>query len=144
MSEFTEEQRAIRQKFWVEALDTICTENPVTGNRPCDNGVLCDRCHFDKGVHQIWYSKMLDYENEEDVILMTDEERGKIDVSIPYTCRLCGEDIEIVAPASQWNEYFNSHSRRLIQLVFPDMPCDKREMLISGTCPTCWNKMFGD
>jgi len=29
------------------------------------------------------------------------------------------------------------------QVAFPDMSTDNRERLISGTCPKCWNKMFG-
>lgn len=30
---------------WGEVLNDLCCKpNEVTGNRPCDNGVLCDRC----------------------------------------------------------------------------------------------------
>jgi len=30
----------------------------------------------------------------------------------------------------------------LIQKAFPDMDADTREVLISGTHPGCWNRMF--
>jgi len=29
-----------------------------------------------------------------------------------------------------------------IQEAFPELSADDREMLISGTCPACWEKMF--
>ena len=31
----------------------------------------------------------------------------------------------------------------LIQKCFPDMSASDREKLISGICPTCWDKLFG-
>lgn len=30
------------------------------------------------------------------------------------------------------------------QEAFPDLSADDRERLISGICPDCWGKMFGD
>ena len=32
---------------WGEFLTEcgFCKENPLTGNRPCDNGTPCDKCH---------------------------------------------------------------------------------------------------
>ena len=33
------------KKVWLEVLNDLCCKpNEVTGNRPCDNGVLCDTC----------------------------------------------------------------------------------------------------
>tara|TARA_B100000809_G_C14924066_1_gene454452 strand:- start:516 stop:731 length:216 start_codon:yes stop_codon:yes gene_type:complete len=31
---------------------------------------------------------------------------------------------------------------KLIQNALPELNADQRELLISGTCPTCWNEMF--
>jgi hypothetical protein len=31
----------------------------------------------------------------------------------------------------------------LIQRVVPTLPSDERELLISGICPLCWEKLFG-
>jgi hypothetical protein len=31
-----------------------------------------------------------------------------------------------------------------MQDIFPDLPIGDRELLISGTCNTCWQKMFGN
>ena len=30
------------------------------------------------------------------------------------------------------------------QVAFPNMPAEKREMLISGTHPVCWDSLFTD
>lgn len=29
-----------------------------------------------------------------------------------------------------------------VQVVFPELTPSIRELLISGTCPTCWTKLF--
>lgn len=31
-----------------------------------------------------------------------------------------------------------------VQDAFPDMPAEQRELLISGTCPACWNEQFSE
>lgn len=41
-------------------------------------------------------------------------------------------------------DYLDWHAgMRLTQEAFPYLNADEREMLISGTCPTCWDEMFG-
>lgn len=36
------------QKIWTSVLEDFgCHAEPVTGNRPCDFGVPCDRCLYD-------------------------------------------------------------------------------------------------
>ena len=34
--------------------------------------------------------------------------------------------------------------RPLIQKAFPDLPIDEREMIKTGICPTCWDKIFSE
>lgn len=57
------------------------------------------------------------------------------------TCCVCGEyemwslDRDLVL---RWHE--GEH----IQQVFPDMSAGDREILISGTHPACWDKLFGE
>ena len=54
-------------------------------------------------------------------------------------CCVCGEyevwslDRDAVA---RWQEGEN------IQHAFPDMPAQDREVLITGTHPACWDKLF--
>jgi hypothetical protein len=55
------------------------------------------------------------------------------------TCTVCGEyevwslDRQAV---TKWQE------GEYIQNAFPDMSAEDRELLISGTHPACWNKLF--
>ena len=57
------------------------------------------------------------------------------------TCTVCGQyemwslDRDSVM---RWHEGEN------IQRVFPDMSAGDREILISGTHPACWDKLFGE
>lgn len=32
------------RKAWEKVLKMYCTADPITGNRPCDSGLLCDKC----------------------------------------------------------------------------------------------------
>jgi hypothetical protein len=57
------------------------------------------------------------------------------------TCTVCGEyevwslDRQAV---TKWQE------GEYIQNAFPNMSAEDRELLISGTHPACWNKLFGE
>jgi len=42
------------------------------------------------------------------------------------------------AAVTRWREGEN------IQHAFPDMSAGDREVLISGTHPACWDKLFGE
>lgn len=56
-------------------------------------------------------------------------------------CPFCNELTEHKVTKKQLEE-FSKPNRKLIQEIFPEMPAEEREQLISGICPTCWNKMF--
>lgn len=45
-SDLTEQQRKTYREIWVEVLDKYCPADGV-GNRPCDWGAYCERCHYD-------------------------------------------------------------------------------------------------
>jgi hypothetical protein len=79
------------------------------------------------------------------VYLIQTKERGKVakmsDTILVKTkpCCVCGEyevwslDRQAV---TRWQEGEN------IQHVFPDMSAPDREILITGTHPACWDKLF--
>ena len=46
-SEFTEQEKQWYRNCWVSVLDGHCPADEETGNRPCDWGCPCDRCHYD-------------------------------------------------------------------------------------------------
>ena len=59
-------------------------------------------------------------------------------------CRLCGEVSHLPCTIEQLQELEMPRSqRRYVQDIFPDLSVGDRELLISGTCNTCWQKLFG-
>lgn len=55
-------------------------------------------------------------------------------------CNWCGKRTELILPVDSVNEL---RLGRLVQQVFPKWPADSRELLITGTHPECWDRMFG-
>lgn len=54
-------------------------------------------------------------------------------------CIECGKTGEV---AVHRDSYFAWKNGALIQEVMPELSSDKREMLMTGTHPECWTKMF--
>ena len=62
---------------------------------------------------------------------------GKIDVVT--LCRFCGVTHTVTVKANDYRRYkMGSHA----QHCFPYLSDDERELLISGTCKECWEKLF--
>lgn len=61
----------------------------------------------------------------------------------PHDCVVCGRIHEPVVLDAE--KYYRWKGGECIQDVFPDseMTKDQREILISGTCPECWDALFG-
>ena len=63
---------------------------------------------------------------------------------VAVNCRMCGEITHIPCTDEQLKELAMPRSeRRYMQDIFPDLSIGDRELLISGTCNTCWQKLFG-
>lgn len=63
------------------------------------------------------------------------------EVQVVTQCPFCGKG------QSVWvNEidYLDWQDGKLAQDAFPYLPSHERETLISGMCPMCWERMFGD
>ena len=58
-------------------------------------------------------------------------------VAVP--CRRCNEVTELKVDFEQFTKW---QQGELIQNALPELDVDQRELLISGTCPTCWDEMF--
>lgn len=56
-----------------------------------------------------------------------------------HKCFCCGQIGFVVVRSDDFNKYADG---ALIQEAFPEMPMDRREQLISGTHPECWDKMM--
>lgn len=66
-----------------------------------------------------------------------------IDNYIVVNCRLCFDAKHIPCTESQWSELNKPRSERaFMQDIFPELPIEDRELLISATCNNCWNKLF--
>lgn len=58
-------------------------------------------------------------------------------VAVP--CRRCNEVTELKVDFEGFTKW---QQGELIQNALPELDVDQRELLISGTCPTCWDEMF--
>lgn len=61
-------------------------------------------------------------------------------ISVFTVCPYCGCDNKVRVFKDDLIKWENGE---LAQKAFPYLSADEREMLISGYCPICWDKMFG-
>ena len=62
------------------------------------------------------------------------------EICVVTQCPFCGRGNEVEVNEA---DYWDWDDGKLAQDAFPYLSADEREMLISGICPTCWDKMFG-
>lgn len=81
-------------------------------------------------------------------ILNAEEHGEKVDVRynrhevcVVTACPFCGHANEVEVNEA---DYLDWQDGKLAQDAFPYLSTDEREMLISGICHQCWNKMFGE
>ncbi len=58
-------------------------------------------------------------------------------VAVP--CRLCQQVTDLSVNIEGFIAW---QGGEFIQDALPELSADERELLISGTCPTCWEEMF--
>ena len=59
-------------------------------------------------------------------------------------CKKCRNRVEIPAKATDIIDWqHNRQQRPLIQNAFPDLSTDERELILSGICGECWERIFG-
>ena len=61
------------------------------------------------------------------------------EVCVFTTCPFCGRENEVEV---NHMDYLDWQNGELAQDAFPYISANEREMLISGCCPRCWDKMF--
>ena len=59
---------------------------------------------------------------------------------IVVECHDCGKPQELTVPAEN---YLPWRRGAYVQDALSMLNSDQRELLISGTCPTCWDNLFG-
>lgn len=55
------------------------------------------------------------------------------------TCPFCGRESILTVAEADFEAW---QAGAFVQDAFPYLTAGEREMLISGTCPTCWDEMF--
>lgn len=62
-------------------------------------------------------------------------------ISVKRQCPICGEINMITVDEDGLNSWeHGTHA----QDAFPYLNDDEREMMITGICPSCWEKVFAD
>lgn len=61
-------------------------------------------------------------------------------VTVTKTCCVCYKEASITVDRERYQQWIGGAH---VQLVFPDLSADDREILISGTHPECWDVLFG-
>lgn len=64
------------------------------------------------------------------------------EVTIVTECPICHHANEVMVNEEDYFAW--AFDGELVQSAFPYLSADEREMLVSGICPTCWDKMFPD
>ena len=62
-------------------------------------------------------------------------------IYVGRNCPFCGEYHEVLVSEADYAEW---QGGELAQNAFPYLTADEREILISGICPDCWGKVFGE
>jgi hypothetical protein len=62
--------------------------------------------------------------------------------NVTVDCKHCEKTFEIECIAKDYRNW--KKGSELAQDAFPYLSAGERELLISGTCDECWNKMFGE
>ena len=86
--------------------------------------------------HQKWLTNSLN-----SVIIAVEREVMIMRINVPIICPFCGEDHAVEVNLAQYDAWQNGE---LIQNAMPDLTPTEREELISGLCPKCQAKMFGE
>ena len=60
-------------------------------------------------------------------------------VAIETRCPFCGKTAIVEVPTDGFVAWQGGAT---VQRAFPNLDADTRERLVSGICPTCWDKMF--
>lgn len=60
---------------------------------------------------------------------------------VTRNCQLCNQPTIMTVNIAEFNAWRDG---MLIQDAFPTMSSENRELLISGTHPECWDKMFSE
>lgn len=67
-------------------------------------------------------------------------EDNDMHVTISVQCPMCGRENNVKMTLDQFNRWRNNDE--YVQDIFPEKSSSEREVLVSGICSNCWDKMF--
>lgn len=73
--------------------------------------------------------------------MFTEEMITEAEIQLKADCRTCVNSLTVTVKAVDLRRY---KRKVFIQDAFPYLSVGQREMLISNTCPTCWDRLFGE
>lgn len=62
-------------------------------------------------------------------------------ITLKIKCRCCGKEHPVRLYLNDLEAWQNGD--KLVQEAFPYLSPSKRELLLTRTCPECWDNMFG-
>lgn len=62
-------------------------------------------------------------------------------ITVYTICPICGKETPVSVNSEDFEAWKNGG---FIQHVMPYLSPSEREAIISGICPNCWDKMFGE
>ena len=70
-----------------------------------------------------------------------DYSRGSSDTAtFSKSCIHCEAKHIFKLSSTDYDDVF--YKRRFMQEIFPELSMDQRELMISGTCKSCWDEIF--
>ena len=60
---------------------------------------------------------------------------------VEVSCVMCGTVHKLTVPEAGYKLWATGQRKR--QHALPKLTPEERELLMSGICPTCWDKIFG-
>lgn len=73
--------------------------------------------------------------------IINQEVEGLTNYKLTIECPSCGATRTLVVDANKFNRW---RAGSLIQRVFPDLPIQDREAMITGICSPCWDRSFSN
>ena len=61
-------------------------------------------------------------------------------INLKVRCRCCGKEVPVSVDLEDLGAW--QRGEKLIQDAFPYLSAPKRELLLTRTCPECWDKIF--
>lgn len=102
-------------------------------------GLFCPEC-CEEGGAEFRIGRGQKYDSKTLLLIEGDKQFSIEPVTVKRRCSWCKKIINIPLDATEYARYVVSNQP--IQQAMPSLTAEWREMFVSGTCPTCWKRIF--